>query len=239
MIMLKTLWTTGIVALVGLTLLLTPETSDAQRGGGRGGGGRGGGGGGRGGGGGGGEWREGRGRGWDRGWGWGWGAGIGWGYPGYGYYGGYYPRYYGAYDDGYLYSDPQLGSQYSLYPDSQYADATQSGLTNANDAGFIVRVPDPNAEVFFQDYKTQQRGTIRHFESDSLDPNKTYTFQIRARWMQNGQQMDQTRQVQARAGQNVRVDFANSAIQQPPNEQIPTPPSKTQSGQQSSTNAPQ
>ena len=59
--------------------------------------------------------------------------------------------------------------------------------------GFTVRVPDPNAEVWFQNYRTQQNGTVRQFQSQALDPNSTYTFQVRARWMQNGQMMDQTR----------------------------------------------
>jgi uncharacterized protein (TIGR03000 family) len=96
---------------------------------------------------------------------------------------------------------------------------------NPNDAGFIVRVPDSNAEVWFQDYKTQQRGTVRQYESDNLDPNQTYTFKIRARWMQNGQQIDQTRQVQGRAGQNVMVDFTAQ-----PRKQIPTNPRSNNPG---------
>ena len=85
---------------------------------------------------------------------------------------------------------------------------------NPNDAGFIVRLPDPNAEVWFQDYKTQQRGLVRQYETDALDPNQVYTFVIRARWMRNGQPMDQTRQVQGRAGQNVTVDFTTQAREQ-------------------------
>ena len=70
-------------------------------------------------------------------------------------------------------------------------------------------------------FKTQQRGMVRHFESEALDPNSTYTFTIRAKWMQNGQQMDQKRDVQARAGQNKTVDFTNTAT-----EQIPSNPQR-------------
>ena len=208
----KILWSAAGIALVGFTLLLTPETSEAQRRGGGGGGG-GGWGGGRGGYGG-----RGYGGGYYRG---GWGVGLGWGlgYPGYygGYYGGYYPSY-GAYDYGTpVYTQPQTyttAPQYSYYPST---NANQ--LTNPNDAGFIVRVPDPNADIWFQNYQTKQRGTERFYESGSLEPNQAYTFEVRARWMQNGQQMDQTRQVQARAGQNVTVDFTAAAT-----EQIPTRP---------------
>jgi uncharacterized protein (TIGR03000 family) len=110
-------------------------------------------------------------------------------------------------------------SQYSFYPNSM-----QSGLRNPNDAGFIVRVPDPNAEIFFQDHKTRQQGFVRQFETEkALDPNQTYTFQIRARWTQNGQPVEQTRQVQASAGQNVTIDFATGNEQVPalPGQQLP------------------
>jgi uncharacterized protein (TIGR03000 family) len=73
---------------------------------------------------------------------------------------------------------------------------------------FLVRLPDANAEVWFQDYKTQQRGTLRYYESGRLDPKLSYTFQVRARWLEKGQQMDETRLVQARAGQTVTLDFS-------------------------------
>jgi uncharacterized protein (TIGR03000 family) len=196
--MLKRIWSAATIALVGLTLVLTPAISEAQR---HGGGGGGHGGGGRGGG---GRFDGGKGRDFGRGGfrgGWGWG----WGYPG--YYGAYYGGY--PYYDYPVYTEPQTyttAPQYSYYPSTP-----PSQLTNPNDAGFIVRVPDPNAEIWFQDYRTQQRGTERHYESGALDPNLTYTFQVRARWTHNGQQMDQTRQVQARAGQNVTVDFTTPA----------------------------
>jgi uncharacterized protein (TIGR03000 family) len=227
--MFKRFWGTAIVALLGASLLLTPATSEAQRrgGGGGGGGGRGSGmGGGRGGG------ERNGGRGYDRGWdggGWGWGGygGFGLGYGlGSGYYGGLnYPGTYGNYDYGTpIYNDSQLYTtpQYSFYPDSKNASGgMQAQLSNPNDASFTVRVPDPNAEIWFQDYKTQQRGTMRRFESEALDPNSTYTFTVRAKWMQNGKQMDQTRDIHARAGQNQMVDFGTQT-----REQIPSSPQR-------------
>ena len=64
---------------------------------------------------------------------------------------------------------------------------------------------------------------VRHFESDPLDPNSTYIYTVRARWNQNGQVMDQTRQVNARAGQNQVVDFTT-----PMREQVQTLPQRSQ-----------
>jgi uncharacterized protein (TIGR03000 family) len=224
--MFRIIRSTAIAALVGTTLLLTPGASDAQRGGG--GGGRGGGGGG-GGGGRGGSWNGGRG-GENRGWygGGGYGLGFGLGYGGWGYGWGGSPYYGGWNSPGYDYDydTPAYGGQPLTLPRNSYYPSqsgnypgVQTQLVNPNDAGFILRVPDPNAEVWFQDYKTQQRGTVRYYESSALEPNHTYTFSIRVRWVQNGQQMDQTRQVQGQAGQNATVDFTTVA-----HEQIPTRP---------------
>ena len=135
----------------------------------------------------------------------------------------YYPDSYSSYDYGTpVYTEPYYTTapQYSYYPDSQYSTGgMQAQMSNPNDASFIVRVPDPNAEIWFQDYKTKQRGNVRHFESEALDPNSTYTFTVHAKWMQNGKQMDQTREVKARAGQRQMVDFGSQT-----REQIPTSP---------------
>ena len=81
-----------------------------------------------------------------------------------------------------------------------------------------MRVPDPNAEVWFQNYKTQQKGMVREYESATLNADQTYTFQLRARWMHNGQPVEAVRDVQARPGQNLTVVFTP-----PAREQVPAP----------------
>jgi len=204
----------GILSLVALgAVLLVPGTSDAQR---RGGGGRGGSGG---------NWSGSRGgysgghngyygnSGWGNGWGWG-GIALSIGTPGYygGYgYGGYRSPYYGGsyYGSSYSYDTPSYAysQPYSTTTIPQTSFYSDPGAMSANTANFVVRVPDPNAEVWFQNYRTQQNGVVRQYQSEALDPNSNYTFQVRARWMQNGQMMDQTRQVPAHAGQTFTVDF--------------------------------
>ena len=85
----------------------------------------------------------------------------------------------------------------------------------------MVRVPDPSAESRPQgseNYKTQQKGSVREYESPALTQDKTYTFHLRARWTQNGQPVEAAREVQARAGQQVTVDFTA-----PQREQVPVP----------------
>jgi uncharacterized protein (TIGR03000 family) len=103
--------------------------------------------------------------------------------------------------------------------------ANQPQLATPESAGFIVRVPDPDAEIWFQDYKTHNRGRVRLFESDVLQAGITYPFRIRARWMQNGQPVEQTRAVPVRAGQQVIVDFqyARGPNSNPAAAKSPTP----------------
>jgi uncharacterized protein (TIGR03000 family) len=143
----------------------------------------------------------------------GWGYG-GWGvlpYYGYGYGGGYWPGYYGS------------GSYYSADP--YYATPTYpyaGGITQAppvtsrpsfypapGSATVTVAVPDPSAQVWFDDTLTQQRGTERVFNTPPLQGGGTYT--VKTRWMENGKAVSQQRTVHVDPGESVRVDFHASA----------------------------
>jgi uncharacterized protein (TIGR03000 family) len=73
-------------------------------------------------------------------------------------------------------------------------------------AHVTVRVPTADAEVWFDDHRTQQTGTERTFESPPLEPGE-YSYQIRAKWRQNGKDVDLTRTVDVQPGQRVIVDF--------------------------------
>lgn len=141
--------------------------------------------------------------------GWGWGWGVGWYGRGYiGPNGRYYsqPGYYGADNTG-------NGDRYSYYaaPEDPQ-DRVRLRLV----------VPNPDAEVWIAGDPTQQRGTTRIFESPSLDPG-SYTYTVRARWIDNDQIVDQTRNVQVHPGDSVTVDF------RPPREERLPAPGKVQS----------
>jgi len=190
--------------------------------------------------------RFGGGRGGGRG---GFGIGIGSGYGGgYGYgaygglgYGGYRPGYYGSgyYGSGYYGNNYYYGSPSYSYAEPYYAgpgyyyndavtqavpaDARQSFYADPNAAMITVRVPDPNAQVWFNDAPTTQRGTERMFHTPGLQQAGSYT--IRARWMDNGRMVDQQRQVQVQPGQNVTVDFQANANPSG-NLQTPVPPNR-------------
>jgi uncharacterized protein (TIGR03000 family) len=191
-----------ILCLIAVTLFATANEAFAQRRGGGGG-------------------RGGRG-GYSRGYG-----GYGYG-RGYGYYGGlgfYYggPYYYG--NGGYYYApDSYAGPSYYSGPVVQAppTDARTSFYpADPNVATIAVHVPNADAQVWFDDAATSQRGMDRTFETPALQQQGTYT--IKARWMENGRPVDQQRQVRVQPGQSVIVNF-----QAPPSEGIapPQPPKK-------------
>jgi len=198
---------TTVIALAAL--LMSPEFTLAQRHVGGGGSWRGGGG----------NWHGGGG--WNGGGRRGWYGGGGWGYPGYGYSGRDYPSYYGydSYDyapDYYSYQ-PDYYSNYTS-PDGSYFGMSSgdrsygsimSGTRSAEDmnSAFIdLRVP-PNAQVLFEGQKTTQTGNFRRYISPALTPDKNYTYDVQAQWMENGREVKRGRKVHVRAGQAVMVDF--------------------------------
>jgi uncharacterized protein (TIGR03000 family) len=144
-------------------------------------------------------------------------------YPSYGYYPydyGYSP-YYGSYSDYYPYtygSDWSSPSSDSGYYGS-YGDATPSYLDSAvsvnaqPDTRAQITVSAPaDAEIWFNDTKTTLTGTtltgaVREYQSPPLTPGIRYTYEVRARWNENGHEVTQTQQVEVTAGAQVIVNF--------------------------------
>lgn len=179
--------------------------------------------------------RGGRGGGWGGGGYGGYRGGWGGGYGGWGggYYGRSYAPYYGSYYGSgyspyYYYSSPG----YYVDPNLTYSypsTATQSYYfgpgTAAQPINITVLVPNPDAEVWFENSPTRQRGMSRQFQSPPADAGFTYTYTIKARWMQNGQPVEREQQVSARAGENVTADFRAASGEQVP---LPTAPPRNQ-----------
>jgi uncharacterized protein (TIGR03000 family) len=211
-------WFTG-AAVLGLAvsaMLLSPAQSQAQRRGGWGGGG----------------WGRsgvgGVGAGYGRG-------GNGYGYPGFGYGGygygdygrgysgdGYRSGYYGyaspySYGNNYGYdysspyaSAPTYGDYQSFYPPQagrQQGNQQQAGAA----AHLMIQVPDPNAQVWLEGQQMNQQGMSRQFYSPPLEPNREYSYTVKASWMENGQRKEQTKEVDVRAGQQATVRFGGQA----------------------------
>jgi uncharacterized protein (TIGR03000 family) len=129
---------------------------------------------------------------------------VGDGYYGGGYYGrrGYYGG--GYYDD----TTPYIYPSNAMIP-SAPMNSRQSFYADPNSATVTMMVPNGDAQVWFDDTLTQQRGMMRVFSTPPLQQAASYT--IKARWMENGQTVNRQRVVQVQPGQTSRVDFRSSA----------------------------
>jgi uncharacterized protein (TIGR03000 family) len=164
---------------------------------------------------------------------WGGYYGSGWGYdrgyyPSYGYsnYGYYNPglslnwNSYPAYSGYPMYSSDYSYPSYSGYygnpgfygsqgmrlgsPDYQYGSLSED---MKNRAFLNVRLPSPDAEVWVEGDKTRSTGQFREFMSPPLDPDKKYSYEIKARWMENGKEVTRTKKVSVRPNAPTMVDF--------------------------------
>jgi uncharacterized protein (TIGR03000 family) len=135
-----------------------------------------------------------------------------------GYYGGGYYRggigvYPGSYYDyPYGYSAPSYVVPAAPYYDSRPAAADYAPPADASDLTAHVTVRAPaDAEIWFGATKTRQTGAVREFESPELMSGREYTYEVRARWTQDGKEVSRTQSIEVSAGARKTVDFTKSA----------------------------
>jgi uncharacterized protein (TIGR03000 family) len=73
-------------------------------------------------------------------------------------------------------------------------------------AHIAMRMP-VSAEVWFDGEKKDSTGEFRVFRSPPLTPGHQYTYEVRARWNENGREVTQTQKVTVTAGGDVTIDF--------------------------------
>jgi uncharacterized protein (TIGR03000 family) len=130
------------------------------------------------------------------------------GYGGYGHGSGYpYSNYsYGAYPYGsgnpYVYGSPPVNT-YSSY----YYPPQQQAPPDDNKAHLLIVVPE-GAEIWCDGARTAQMGTRREFASPPLIPGQNYMYDaIKARWVENGEPVEQTRSIRVQANSWKVIDF--------------------------------
>ncbi len=122
------------------------------------------------------------------------------------------PSYYAAPD---YYSGSTLTNGYGVGTGNpanysygaDYTYGASFGSTGNAPVHVNLRLPDPNAKVWINGQATQQEGTWREYVSPPLDPSRNYRYDIRARWVENGRDMDETRTTPVQAGGVATVDF--------------------------------
>jgi uncharacterized protein (TIGR03000 family) len=70
-----------------------------------------------------------------------------------------------------------------------------------------VRVP-ADAEILIDGAKTTQRGTLRQYISPPLEPGKNFTYEITAKYTEDGKEVSRTHRQVVRAGGRYPVDFS-------------------------------
>jgi uncharacterized protein (TIGR03000 family) len=145
-----------------------------------------------------------------------WGLGYGWGYGGYGYGGyGLDSAYgYGAYAPTYASYYPTTDVDLAAVP-----AGGENEQPNDNAAHLLVVVP-ANAEVWFDGSRTQQTGEEREFVSPPLQPGRTFSYAVKARWTQDGKTVEQTRTIPVWANLWRPIDFTQP---EPPKEMPKVP----------------
>jgi uncharacterized protein (TIGR03000 family) len=73
-------------------------------------------------------------------------------------------------------------------------------------AHLTVKVPG-DARVWFENSPTNSTGSVRQFESPPLMPGRSYTYEVRAAWTENGREVTQTQQIGVTAGARIEVGF--------------------------------
>lgn len=107
---------------------------------------------------------------------------------------------------------PDKQPTFSSYPeDGRYfwqpgKIVPEAAIADVPVARFVVEVPT-DAVVFIEGAKTNQTGASRNFVSPPLPDGKTYQYEIRATWKEDGQEVDQKQTIGLKAGSQLTVKF--------------------------------
>jgi uncharacterized protein (TIGR03000 family) len=93
-----------------------------------------------------------------------------------------------------------LGDADILLPGSTYTPRPD------NRAHLWLQVP-ADAEVWFDGERTRQGGSLRHYYTPLLTPGKNYSYQVQARWTEDGKTVERKERVEVHAGQSLRVNL--------------------------------
>jgi uncharacterized protein (TIGR03000 family) len=120
-----------------------------------------------------------------------------------GYSGGYHQGYEGVYQGGY----PQLNPPpYGVTPYESFYIGPRPTEADRSRAAISVQVPQ-GATLWFDGTKTQQTGSLRSFVSPPLAAGRSYAYDVRARWTENGKVREANRTVQVHAGDRLQVNL--------------------------------
>jgi uncharacterized protein (TIGR03000 family) len=99
----------------------------------------------------------------------------------------------------------------TYYESARSSSGSTTVASSSRDTAQIrVHVPDATAQVWVNDAPTQQRGAERLFETPPLRGDRTNTYEIRAKWQEDGRTMEQSRTVRVQPGEREVVMFGQT-----------------------------
>jgi uncharacterized protein (TIGR03000 family) len=152
--------------------------------------------------------------------------GYGWGYPG--YYGSSftYPYSYGySLYAPYNYTPyTTTGPTYYLpggltgpYPTAMRPNTGSAGIGRTDEHGhLVVRLPEADAEIRINGKHMTETGKTRRYVSGRIRPGKKRIYKVTARWEENGNEVERTKTVVLRTGQQRTIRFTEAMDQQKP-----------------------
>jgi uncharacterized protein (TIGR03000 family) len=108
---------------------------------------------------------------------------------------------------------PSRSEQPGYYTED-YAGAAEEKPDQKLPARIRVRLP-ANAQVFINGEKTTSTGTIREYETPELNPERVYTYLVRATWVEDGITVEKRLRVRALSGNRVTINFVPVAQERP------------------------
>jgi len=77
-----------------------------------------------------------------------------------------------------------------------------------------VRLPAA-AELRINGHKTTSTGAVREFETPELDPDRVYSYLVKAKWVEDGITVEKSLRVRALSGNRVTINFVPPAQERP------------------------
>jgi uncharacterized protein (TIGR03000 family) len=110
------------------------------------------------------------------------------------------------------YSAPPSAGAYYPSANVENSRAYYPGSADADKVLLNVTVP-ADAKITFQGAKTTQTGGQRRFMSPSIAAGYRYSYTVQATWMENGQEVSQSRSIAVQPGDVVQVTFTRNGVQ--------------------------
>lgn len=119
-------------------------------------------------------------------------------------------------------ASPGILSGDAVAPLSYYYGAANT-VSSPSSTSIILRLPS-NAEVWIQGKKMDEKGTERLFNLPSLNSGKTYDYEVRVSWPENGQTVSRTSHLNVRFGDQQSITYvAGLASKKPAPAEASTP----------------